>query len=74
VCGKDGLTYINECKAKCEKTSVLCQGNCPCQLVENDMETDEVHHEVATGLELDEDETELEESHYEDSEPQEYDD
>ena len=31
MCGDDGLTYINECKADCEKTTVLCEGNCPCQ-------------------------------------------
>ena len=31
VCGQDGLTYINKCKAECEKTHVLCEGNCPCQ-------------------------------------------
>ena len=30
MCGSDGLTYINPCKAGCDKVSVLCQGACPC--------------------------------------------
>ena len=31
VCGEDGLTYVNDCKAKCDNTIVKCQGACPCQ-------------------------------------------
>ena len=30
VCGDDGFTYTNECKARCDQTTVLCKGACPC--------------------------------------------
>lgn len=30
VCGEDGKTYDNTCKAKCAKVKVECKGECPC--------------------------------------------
>ena len=48
VCGEDGLTYINDCKAKCEKVFVVCQGGCPCPAA--DEEPKEIDLE-ASGLE-----------------------
>lgn len=30
VCGKDEKDYSNECIALCNKTTVQCEGNCPC--------------------------------------------
>ena len=29
VCGKDGITYINECFAECNDTEVEFEGRCP---------------------------------------------
>merc|ERR1712013_410451 len=31
VCGVDGETYSNTCKAGCGGAEVQCQGECPCQ-------------------------------------------
>ena len=31
VCGDDGFTYITECKARCDKTKIVCKGACPCK-------------------------------------------
>ena len=31
VCGNDGWTYPNNCKARCEGQGVSCQGVCPCK-------------------------------------------
>ena len=31
VCGTDGQTYSNICKADCQGVGVGCQGECPCQ-------------------------------------------
>ncbi|TNE49465.1 MAG: hypothetical protein EP343_11470 [Deltaproteobacteria bacterium] len=31
VCGANGKTYSNSCKANCEKISVKCKGKCPCK-------------------------------------------
>ena len=30
VCGTNGMTYSNECKAKCGGQTVSCEGTCPC--------------------------------------------
>jgi Kazal-type serine protease inhibitor domain len=30
VCGEDGQTYSNACRAQCEKVEIECQGECPC--------------------------------------------
>ena len=32
VCGEDGETYGNKCAADCEKVSVKCHGECPCNI------------------------------------------
>ncbi len=31
VCGANGKTYSNSCKANCEKVRVKCKGKCPCR-------------------------------------------
>ena len=30
VCGIDGNTHLNECKAKCSNIEILCHQSCPC--------------------------------------------
>jgi hypothetical protein len=30
VCGVDGQTYGNACRAQCEQVEIECQGECPC--------------------------------------------
>uniref|UniRef100_K1PWI7 Four-domain proteases inhibitor n=1 Tax=Magallana gigas TaxID=29159 RepID=K1PWI7_MAGGI len=30
VCGVNGRTYSNECRARCEYVPVRCRGSCPC--------------------------------------------
>ena len=30
VCGTDGNTYSNTCRASCERQRISCQGECPC--------------------------------------------
>ena len=30
VCGQDGVTYSNSCKAECARVPVRCEGQCPC--------------------------------------------
>merc|ERR1711915_1055592 len=34
VCGTDGQTYSNNCKASCSNVQPACDGECPCQLLE----------------------------------------
>ena len=31
VCGNDGRSYENPCRAKCAGAQVRCAGRCPCQ-------------------------------------------
>ena len=30
VCGDDGQTYSNSCKAGCDRVEIACEGECPC--------------------------------------------
>ena len=34
VCGVDGDTYENACKAACSNTDIACDGECPCKTCE----------------------------------------
>ena len=38
VCASDGVTYSNECTARCGGAIVLCDGECPCPKEEKDAE------------------------------------
>lgn len=36
VCGSDGTTYTNSCKASCQRVGVSCKGSCPCPTANED--------------------------------------